>query len=152
MDETSKFFTQLSLPTLVKESTVKKTNPTLLTVLRALLYIFAAIILVLGVLSALSLFSMGSALPNMLITLQAIGLGVFVDLLAGILRPVFINLGITILVIALVISLLAFATGKLIGLTQEMNQRLEIQERQMEQLRSRPAIPTTATQGAETHA
>jgi Ca2+/Na+ antiporter len=130
---------------------MKKTNHTLLKVLRGLLFILALIILVLGILGAFSLISMRSALPNMLIGLQAIGLGVFVDLLTGVLGPVFINLGIAVLVIALVMSLLAFAAGQLIGTTLEIDKRLAMQEKQLEVLRRDQAFLTTDTQAVESH-
>lgn len=113
-----------------------KTNPTFQRVLRGLLYLLAMILLLLGIFGAFNLISMSSALPNMLISLEALGLGVFADLLTGWLGPVFINLGIAILVTALVLSLLAFAAGQLFGISLEVGQRLDHQERQLEELRS----------------
>jgi hypothetical protein len=115
---------------------VTKSNHPFLKILQVLLYSLAAIILLLGIFGGISLVSMSSALPNSLISLQVLGLGVFVDLLTGLLGPVLINLGIGVLVIALVMSLLAFSAGRLLGITLELDQRLEIQARQLDELRN----------------
>lgn len=119
----------------------------MLRLLRILLYILAALTLLLGIAGALSIFASSARLPEALFTLQVLGLQAFSDLIVGLVRPVLINSGIILLVLSVLISLLSFAGGQLVGAALHIDDRLLEHERQLQILNAQLAQPPDQTAG-----
>lgn len=119
-----------------------------LHVLRLLFYILAAVTLLLGIVGAVIIFGSSARLPDALFTLQVLGLQAFSDLIVGLIRPVLINSGIVLLVLAVLISLLSFGGGQLVGAALQINERLMAHERQLERLNAQLALPADPKAGA----
>lgn len=119
-----------------------------LHVLRLLFYILAAVTLLLGIVGAVIIFGSSARLPDALFTLQVLGLQAFSDLIVGLIRPVLINSGIVLLVLAVLISLLSFGGGQLVGAALQINERLMAHERQLERLNAQLVLPADPKAGA----
>lgn len=87
-----------------------------LQILKTILYILAGLILAVGLIAGISLMTgADNIVANVLLPFQLMGGEVSSNLIAPLLSGFFINLGVFILIFALILSALLYATGRLIG-------------------------------------
>lgn len=96
-----------------------------LTILKAILYILAGFVLVLGLLAGIGVLAgAGSMVSNLILPLELMGLEAAVNLVRPLLIGLLINLGIAALLASLVLSGLLFAVGRLVGYVQTLEVRV----------------------------
>lgn len=96
-----------------------------LPVLKAVFYILAGLILLLGLVAGLSLLGSASRVAeNAVLPLQMLGGGAISNLVAPLLSGFLTNLGIALLVFALLLSALLHAVGRLLGHIAGLEARL----------------------------
>ena len=96
-----------------------------LPILKTVLYVLAVLVLVLGGFVGISLItSARSMMANFLMPLQIMGAGDIANLFTPMFTGVFINLGIVTLILSAILSVLLFATGRLLGHIAELEARL----------------------------
>jgi hypothetical protein len=84
--------------------------------LKTILYILAGIVLALGLVTGISLIaSAGNLVSGALMPLQLLGGGAIFNMIAPMLSGLLINLCITILIAAIILSTLLFAVARLLG-------------------------------------
>lgn len=114
-------------------------NASMLAVLRTVVYILAGIVLALGLVVGLSLLSSSAAVQNILAPFTFAGGEVVSNLIAPYLRSLLSGLGVVTLAISIVLSLLLYGLGRLLG----YNLSLEARLRRLEQgaLTAAPSQP-----------
>jgi hypothetical protein len=93
-------------------------------ILKTTLYVMAGLVLVLGLFIGLSLLFSAANVHNMLFPLTIMGGEVLLNLIVPLLTGLLGWLGGGVLVISLVLSLLLYATGRLVGRISLLNARL----------------------------
>lgn len=99
-------------------------NQRTLSILKIILYVLAGLVLVLGLIIGISLLASASNVHNLLLPLQLMGAEVIVNIVAPMLAGLIRGLGWTALVISIVLSLLLYATGRLLGQIVSLETRL----------------------------
>jgi hypothetical protein len=96
-----------------------------LRIVKTGLYILAGIVLVLGLIAGISLLSGAErTVMNMLLPFQLMGSPAVQNMITPLLRALFINLGIAIIVLTLIFSGLLYAVGRLIGHILHLEERI----------------------------
>lgn len=96
-----------------------------LPILKAVFYVLAGLILLLGLIAGISLLgSAGRVAENAVLPLQILGGGAISNLIAPLLSGFLTNLGIAVLVFALILSALLYAVGRLLGHIASLEARL----------------------------
>lgn len=99
-------------------------NPHSLYTLKVTLYFLAGIVLALGLVAGISLLTSASNVRNSLMPLQILGGDVIVNLVAPYLSGLIRGLGFVSLGVSIVLSLLLFALGRLLGRVASLEERL----------------------------
>ncbi len=86
--------------------------------------ILAIIVLLLGTAMMVSLLGGAANVPNQLIALQVLGLGPITDLLIRPLKSALATAGIVVFVVSLIISLLFYSVGRLLGIVAGLVRRV----------------------------
>lgn len=100
-----------------------------LFVLGWLLYVFAGLVLIAGIMGAVSLYNGAQGIAGLMPMMQAMGGQEVGGVMGGLLRPFFIGLGNVALVTSILFSLLLFACGALVHTVRSLSlrvQRLEL--------------------------
>ena len=95
-----------------------------LTILQWLLYSLAVIVLVLGGWATIGFLNFAAALSGMLPMFQALGSPALNNLIGSALRQGVTTLGVIMLVLSVVLSVLLFTAGKLLGRVDDLSQRV----------------------------
>jgi hypothetical protein len=96
-----------------------------LQILKTIQYILAGLVLALGLFIGISLMAGASNMvENVLMPLQLLGGGAVSNLIAPVLTGFLINLGIAILIVALILSILFYTLGRMIGRSALLEARL----------------------------
>lgn len=95
-----------------------------LRVLSVISYVLAGVVLLLGMIMMISLAGAATNLPNMLIGFQVLGLGPVLDAFIRPVQGALTTAGVIILVVALVLTLLLYAVGRLVGVIRSLVQRV----------------------------
>jgi len=96
-----------------------------LQILKTVLYILAGLVLIPGLITAVSLIAgANSMVANLLMPIQLMGGGAFSNMLAPMLTGFLINIGFIILILSIILSALLYAVGRLIGHTSSLEARL----------------------------
>lgn len=95
-----------------------------LPLLKSILYVLAAIVLGFGLIVGIGLLISSAGVQNMLVPFQFVGGEVVANLIAPYLRSLISGLGVATLVFSLVLSLLLFATGRLLAYNLSLEARL----------------------------
>jgi hypothetical protein len=95
-----------------------------LHILKIVLYILAGLVLAAGLLVGISLLISSSSVSNMLLPLTIMGAAAAANLIAPLLTSLLSGMGVFILVITLVLSLLLFTAGRLVGRIASLEVRL----------------------------
>lgn len=96
-----------------------------LAILKTGLYLLSGLILVMGLWTGISLMASAStAAANALLPLQLVGGGALSNLVAPMLTGFLINLGVAVILIALVLSAMLYAIGRLSGRSAMLEARL----------------------------
>lgn len=101
-----------------------------LHIFKAILYILAGLLLGLGLVVGISLIAGAANVKNVLMPLQFMGGEVFANLVAPYLTGLLNGLGVFSLVISMILSLLLFAAGQLLGYIAGLEARLAALEAQ----------------------
>jgi hypothetical protein len=83
--------------------------------LKFALYILAGFVLALGLIAGISLMAGASNVHKLLLPFQLMGAGAIANLIAPYLTSLIGGLGVFVLVVSLVLSILLFAVGRLLG-------------------------------------
>lgn len=95
-----------------------------LNILKVTLYILAGLVLAAGLIVGTSLLISSANVDNMLLPLTLMGAAVAANLVAPLLTSLISGLGIFVLVISIVLSLLLFTAGSLVGRIASLEVRL----------------------------
>ena len=95
-----------------------------LHILKTISYILAGFVLVLGLVAGISLLASAANVSNLLMPLLVMGAEAIVNMVAPMLAGLIRGLGLFTLIVSLVLSLLLYATGRLIGHIASLEARL----------------------------
>lgn len=96
-----------------------------LKLFKTILYILAVIVLIAGLLAGLSLMTSASRMvANMLLPLQLMGGSSATDMISPMFSGIFINTGLAVLLVSLVLSALLYAVARLIGHILRLDERV----------------------------
>jgi hypothetical protein len=112
----------------------RKHQSRFLQILSKVLYLAATLVLLLGLIVLIVSFASTANLQHSLIGLLAVAGPALTNLVTAMLRSALINLGVLGFVIALVLSLVLFAAGKLSASAFDLSVRLEKTEQALEQV------------------
>ena len=101
-----------------------------LKIFKNILYVLAGLLLGLGLVVGISLIAGAANVQNALMPLQFLGGEVFANLVTPYLKGLLSGLGVFSLVISMVLSLLLFAAGQLLGYIAALEARLAALEAQ----------------------
>ena len=102
-----------------------------LETLKISLYVLAALVLVLGLFAGISLMSSAANVHNLLMSFQFMGTQAITNLIAPYLSGLINGLGVFVSIVSLVLSLLLFAVGRLLGYLANLEGRLVALEAQI---------------------
>ena len=105
-------------------------------ILKIILYVFAAAILALGVITGVSLIASAANIHNVLMPFQFMGAEAITNLIAPYLIGLIRGLGIFVLIVSLIISVLLFAVGLLLGYVTTLERRLVVLETNISPVRN----------------
>jgi hypothetical protein len=95
-----------------------------LHILKTIAYILAGLVLALGLIVGISLLATSANVQNMLMPLQLLGGNAISNLIAPFLRSLVSGLGVFSLIVSLVLSLLLYTAGRLLGTIVSLEERL----------------------------
>ena len=93
-------------------------------VLKTILYVLSGLVFAFGLIAGISLVASSANIQNMLMPFQLLGNDVIMNLITPFLRSLVNGPGIFVLIVSLVLSLLLFATGRLLGSIASLEGRL----------------------------
>lgn len=102
-----------------------------LEILKISLYVIAGLVLVLGLFAGISLIASAANVRNLLMSFQFMGTQAISNLIAPYFTGLMNGLGVFVSVISLVLSLLLFAVGRLLGYFVDLEGRLVALEAQV---------------------
>lgn len=102
-----------------------------LNILKTTAYLLAGLVLLIGLITGLSLIASAGNIHNLLLPLQLMGAEAIVNLISPFLTNLIGGLGVLILIICLVLSLLLFVAGRLLGHVASLEVRLAQLEAQI---------------------
>lgn len=103
-----------------------------LQILKTISYVLSGLVLALGLIASISLMASASNVHNLMMPLLLMGAEVIVNLIAPMLGGLIRGLGVFVLVVSIVLSLLLYATGRLLGHIANLETRLVRLEGQAE--------------------
>ncbi len=105
-------------------------NDRAVTILKWLLYILAGLMLVFGLFTGIGFIGFAGNMSGYMFLIQAFTAPPVADLLAQGIRQIAMSVGIGVILLSLVMSVLLFTAGKLLGRTHDLARRVQ----QLEQM------------------